>query len=88
MSDEEDVELDVVDAGEEMKGQPEAPADTAEAEGASTPNGLQDSQADAAEPVKRGRGRPKKANSTPMLPPGELLPHAAVDNQHMPALHT
>ena len=87
MSDEEDMEIDVVDAGDEPAGPLEAPADSAEPEGASSPNALQDSQADAAEPVKRGRGRPKKANGTPtLLPPGKLLPQARFNEQRMPAL--
>ena len=84
MSDEEDVDMDDVDAGEEPARLPAAPADSAEAEGIGTPSGLDDGKADAAQPLKRGRGRPKKTGGAPFIPSGTLL-LSCCDMQHMAA---
>ena len=64
--------------GEEALEQVETPAEGAEgADDGSTPDGAQE----AAQPEKRGRGRPKKSSATPVAPtgmclstPGDMLP--------------
>jgi len=68
MSDQDDSKSATM--GEEALEQVETPAEGAEgADDGSTPDGAQE----AAQPEKRGRGRPKKSNATPVAPPGMCL---------------